>query len=202
MPSQPFLALITPIGDTGGGGGGGSPPLGIWGGSNQPFPGYGPVAPQPSPGWPPVAMPPIYYPPTGGTPPLGIWGGSGVGDYIDAGFPGPQPGIDNTLPGNQPGLWPGKPPYMDIGFPGPQPGGGRPTHPIYYPPVIWDPARPANPIVNPGDPDHPGGDRTPKIEWKTAWSPSTGWIVVGVPTGETVTPSSGGGAASPAQPKK
>ena len=171
---QPFLAMIMPVGDGGGSGqlpgtpthpwvppgtGGESPPLGIWGGSNQPFPGYGPVAPQPSPGWPPVVMPPIYYPPTGGTPPLEIWGGS-----------------------NQP--------FPGMGLPGPQPGPGRPTHPIYYPPVIWDPSRPTNPIVNPGDPDHPGeGQPAPKIEWKTAWSPSTGWIVVGIPAGEHVTPS-------------
>lgn len=169
----------------------------------------------------------------GGQPPLGIWGGSGVGDYIDAGFPGPQPGQpprpwgpinypDQGLPGNQPGLWPIRPPYVDIGFPGPQPGQpprpwgpinypdqglpqpqpptrppGVPTHPIYYPPVIWDPSRPSNPITNPGDPNNPGagqpggggGGEQPLIEWKTAWSPSTGWIVVGVPTGEHPTPS-------------
>jgi hypothetical protein len=33
------------------------------------------------------------------------------------------PDAGQGLPGNQPGLWPGRPPYVDIGFPGPQPGG-------------------------------------------------------------------------------
>ena len=127
------------------------------------------------------------FPIAPGGPPLGIWGGTPPA-YVDIGFPGPQP------PGTPPlGIWGGGGVgnYPDAGFPGPQPGGPvRPTHPIYYPPVIWDPARPANPIVNPGDPDHPGGEaQPPKIEWKTAWSPTTGWIVVGIPTGEHVTPS-------------
>jgi hypothetical protein len=67
--------------------------------------------------------------------------------------------------------------------------------------------RPTNPIYNPARPDNtlPGGqggqvDNTlpevpvpelPDVEWeiKTAWTPATGWIVVAVPTGETVTPS-------------
>src|SRR3954467_6016132 len=100
---------------------------------------------------------PIYYPP-------GIWGGGGVGNYPDAGFTGPQPG-------QPPRPW-GPINYPDQGLPGQQPVPGRPAHPIHYPPVIWDPSRPTNPIVNPGDPNNPGdgqGDRTPKIEWKTAW---------------------------------
>src|SRR3954470_19534044 len=58
-----------------------------------------PIAPG---GPPPRPTHPIYYPP-------GIWGGGGVGNYPDAGFPGPHP------------------PYPP-----------RPTHPIYYPPTgIW-----------------------------------------------------------------
>lgn len=165
MPQQPFLALITPMS------------------SGAPSHPIAPGGPSPRP-WGP-----IYYPDQGlPQPPLGIWGGGGVGDYIDAGFPGPQPG-------QPPRPW-GPINYPDQGLPGAQPPmGGRPTHPIYYPPVIWDPARPANPIVNPGDPNNPaaGQPEGPKIEWKTAWSPSTGWIVVGVPTGEHVTPSSEGG---------
>src|SRR3954471_21996594 len=163
MTQAPFLALITPIGSTP------EPPT-----SNPPgypthpwVPPYGPSHPIAPGGPPPRPWGPVYYPDQGlpGQQP-GIWGGGGVGDYIDAGFPGPQPGRP-----------------------------GRPTHPIYWPPVIWDPSRPTNPIVNPGDPDHPGAgqpDRTPKIEWKTAWSPTTGWVVVGVPTGEHVTPSGEG----------
>lgn len=160
MTQQPFLALITPIGS----------------GASQP-----PGGPPPRP-WGPINYPDQGLP----QPPPGIWGGGGVGDYIDAGFPGPQPG-------QPPRPW-GPINYPDQGLPGAQPpmsGGGRPTHPIYYPPVIWDPSRPSNPITNPGDPNNPGGQQPqPKIEWKTAWSPSTGWIVVGVPTGEHVTPSS------------
>src|SRR3954453_23234553 len=63
------------------------------------------------------------------------------------------PDVGQGLPGNQPGMWPGRPPYIDIGFPGPQPGGPvyidntlpttpgiRPTPPIYTPgPPSLDP---------------------------------------------------------------
>lgn len=172
---QPYLALITPLG-----GGGGVPTH--------------PIAPG---GPPPRPWGPINYPDQGlpGNQPYPDQGLPGYQPYPDQGLPGNQPYPDQGLPqppGTPPlGIWGGRPPnYVDIGGPGPQPGRpGRPTHPIYYPPVIWDPSRPANPIVNPGDPDHPEGDRTPKIEWKTAWSPTTGWVVVGVPTGEHVTPS-------------
>ena len=179
MSNKPFFAMIIPMGDTPGGGGG--PPPSVW---HPTFP-----------------TNPIVVPPGGSYPgqPPTIWPGPNP-PYVDAGFPGPQPGGPTHIwggPWYPPTIWPGpKPPYIDAGFPGPQPG-----HPPgiwggpWYPPVIWDPARPTNPIVNPGDPNHPGAgqpDRTPKIEWKTAWSPSTGWIVVGVPTGEHVTPSAEG----------
>lgn len=129
----------------------------------------------PSPGGP---QPPIAP----GGPPLTIWGG----------------------PYDPPRIWGGPiNPYPDIGFPGPQPP--RPPQiwgGPYFPPVIWDPSRPTNPIVNPGDPDHPGeGQPQPpkiEIEWKTAWSPTTGWVVVGIPTGLHPTPSDS--PAQPAQP--
>src|SRR6266850_2181131 len=80
--------------------------------------------------------------PSPGGPPLGIWGGTPPA-YVDIGFPGPQP------PGAPPlGIWGGRPPnYVDIGFPGPQPPAGKPPQiwgGPYFPPVIWDPARPAN----------------------------------------------------------
>jgi hypothetical protein len=169
---QPFLAMILPVS------GGvpthpiapGGPPPRPWGPINYPdqgLPGNQPYPDQGLPGQQP-----------------GIWGGGGVGNYPDAGFPGPQPGgpVRPWGPIN----------YPDQGLPGAQPVPGRPSHPIYYPPVIWDPSRPTNPIANPGDPNNPGAgqaEQGPKIEWKTAWSPSTGWIVVGVPTGEHVTPS-------------
>lgn len=209
MPTQPFLALITPLGSAGGGGGGGG---GEGGHPSHPWvppPGYPshpwvPPTGHPSHPWVPPPGTPTHpwVPPSAGgpgTPPLGIWGGGGVGNYPDAGFPGPQPG-GPVYPSHPiyypPGIWGGGGigNYPDAGFPGPQPGGPvYPSHPIYYPPVIWDPSRPTNPIVNPGDPDHPGegqpGGRVPKIEWKTAWSPTTGWVVVGVPSGEHPTPS-------------
>jgi hypothetical protein len=123
--------------------------------------------------------------------PLQIWGGGGVGDYIDAGFPGPQPGQpprpwgpinypDQGLPGNQPGLWPGKPPYMDIGFPGPQPGG--PVHiwgGPWYPPVIWPGPGPL-PYPDqglPGAPPPTGGEGGGAGKWTWVYSPVYGWVL-------------------------
>jgi hypothetical protein len=49
------------------------------------------------------------------------------------------------------------------------------SHPI--PPTVW--------------PNPPGEtpEREKLIEWKSAWSPTTGWIVVGVPNVPTPTPS-------------
>jgi hypothetical protein len=73
------------------------------------------------------------------------------------------------------------------------PPGGIPTHPIELPPPApVDPAygidadqgylRPTHPIVLPGKPEL-------KWELKTAWTESTGWVVVAVPIGPTPTPS-------------
>ena len=126
---QPFLALITPVGDSGGG----SQPPGIWG---------------PYPGFP--------------TPPI-------------ANVPGLPPS------GNPPGF------------------GQHPEHPIYYPPGIWGPypGFPSNPISGiPGLPGYepPAEGQKPPFEAKVGWSPSTGWIVVYVPTGPTPTPSGGSDA--------
>lgn len=115
-----------------------------------------------------------------GGPPLGIWGGGGVGNYPDAGFPGPQPGgpVRPTHPIYYPGapthpIAPGGPPpgiwggggvgnYPDAGFPGPQPGG---------PVGIWggggvgnypdaglpgpQPGGPVYPTTGPGFPSYP-----------------------------------------------
>lgn len=179
---QPFLALITPVSDAGGGGGG-SPPQVNW----PTFP-SNPIA-EPPWGWgarPPQVNYPTFPSNPIAKPPWG-WG---------------QP---NPPPGGSPPVISGGPidPYPDIGFPGPQPGG--PVHiwgGPYFPPIVNWPTFPSNPITNPGDPNNPaegqpGGNRTPKIEWKTAWSPSTGWIVVGVPTGEHVTPSQGESGSEP-----
>jgi hypothetical protein len=84
------------------------------------------------------------------------------------------------MPGGPPlGFWGGRPPeYVDIGGPPPQPGiwpsPGVPTHPIVLPPDL-------PPTLPPPD-DRP-------IEWKAAWTPTTGWVVVGVPQGPVPTPS-------------
>jgi hypothetical protein len=107
--------------------------------------------------------------------------------------------------------------YPDHGLPVPpapvDPGYGidlglgylRPTHPIVLPPPVEppvpvepppvDPAygidedlgyvRPEHPIVLPPVPDKP------ELKWelKTAWTPTTGWVVVAVPIGNVPTPS-------------
>jgi hypothetical protein len=125
---------------------------------------------------------PIYPPPGGGGSPPGIWGPL-------PGFPthpiapgGPPPGIWGP-----PGPWPTPP----IAPGGPPP---HPEHPI--PPTVWpnppalpplgiwgptDP-RPTPPIFIPmppagGAPIEPGTI----VEWHTAWSPQTGWVVIGTP---------------------
>jgi hypothetical protein len=82
---------------------------------------------------------------------------------------GPMPGG-----GGPPlGFWGGRPPeYVDIGGPAPQP---HPEHPIVLPPDL--------------PPTLPPPDERP-IEWKVAWTPQSGWVVVGIPTGAHPTPSS------------
>lgn len=158
MSKKPFYALIIPQqSDLPSG-----PPPQIWAPAFPTNPiaeppwGWGnrPTYPTTGPGFPtnPIAEPPWGWggrPPQ--RPPLGFWGGSGVGDYIDAGLPGPQPGGPITI-------WGPIGDYIDAGFPAPQP--------------------PLPPIVN----DRP-------VEWKVAWTPTTGWIVVGIPTGPVPTPS-------------
>lgn len=59
--------------------------------------------------------------PMPGGPPLGIWGGGGVGNYPDAGLPGPQPGGPTHIWGG-----PFLPPYATT-------GPGFPTNPIVIP---------------------------------------------------------------------
>jgi hypothetical protein len=126
-----------------------------------------PIAPGGLPG---VPTHPIYYPPypsqgpgfpthpiAPGGPPLGIWGP--IGNYPDAGFPGPQPGGPVGIWGGSNTPFPTPPIYIPI-TPPPE-SGLSPEHPIYIPvqpPLgIWGPTdpRPTNPIVNPGD---PGGE--------------------------------------------
>jgi hypothetical protein len=115
--------------------------------------------------------------------------------YVDAGPPGPQPPWPSRPPPSWSPIGPShpianpRPPYVDAGPPGPQPPtGGQPPLGIwggpYFPPV------PTHPIVLPPDlpPTLPPPDSRP-IDWKTAWTPQTGWVVVGVPSGEHPTPS-------------
>jgi hypothetical protein len=180
--SMSFLALITPLSSTG------EPthpiynPPGIWPSPGVPThpiaPGGPPPQIWPSPGYPshPIAGPPpgIWpspghpaHPIAPGGPPPGIWPSPGYPSHPIA--PGGPP----------PGFWGGvAPPYVDIGGPGQQPGiwpsPGVPTHPIVLPPDL--------------PPTLPDPDNRP-IDWKTVWSPSTGWVVVGVPSGPSPTPS-------------
>jgi hypothetical protein len=169
MP-QGFLAYIMPVG------------------------GGGPVDPGYSPPW---ARP--RPPGSGNYPDQGLPGGQ---PYPDQGLPGGQPYPDQGLPGSQPrpdqGL-PGQQPRPDQGLP------PFPSHPIYIPPAggqpplgIWGPTdprpgyglpgeqpKPSHPIVLPPDlpPVIPPEGSTPErpIDWKVAWTPTTGWIVVGIP---------------------
>ena len=215
--AQPFLALITPLSDARPDNTlpmpqppvdpGYSPP---WARPQPPRPDNtlpippGPVDPGYSPPWarpgggpvdpgysPPWARP---QPPRPGWPVVPGWGGSLPGG---GGFPGQGGPVD---PGYSP-PW-ARPP---LGIWGPT--DPRPTPPIYIPPEgsppplgIWGPPdprpgwglpgpqpHPEHPIVLP--PDLP--EETPeggKITWKTAWTPVTGWVVVGIPSEGTLVP--------------
>jgi len=140
------------------------------------------------------------------------------GPYPDQGLPGRPPGRpdqglpvypDNSLPRppgyiSHPIVLPGVPTHPIVIVP-PNPGGGdnapgipvnlpvypwTPTHPIVIPPpAVPDqglPPFPSHPIVLP--PTMPDGDNRP-VEWKVAWFPETGWIVVGIPKVPVPTPS-------------
>jgi hypothetical protein len=150
--------------------------------------------PQGPPGWDtfPKPMP---------QPPLGTWGG--------AGQPFPTPPM---APGGG-GHW-GQANDPGYGIPE-RPlgtwGGGNvpyPTPPIFYPqPPLgtWGGGGerfPTNPIVIP--PNLPGTLPPPDsrpIEWKTAWTQMTGWVVVGIPTGPAPTPSSAPQQGTPQAPQ-
>jgi hypothetical protein len=107
------------------------------------------------------------------------------------GIPEDGPHPDQGLPGSQP--------RPDQGLPGAQP---HPEHPIVLPPdsggwlpiYIWGPgdARPTPPIALPPEGETEDGA---KIEWKAAWTPSTGWVSFAI-----VVP--GGGAAVPTPSSK
>jgi hypothetical protein len=101
---------------------------------------------------------------------------------------------DNTLP-TPPGR-PSQPPPVDPGYGIDEDTGWvHPDHELPVPPPPVDPAwgididlgylRPDNSLPVPPDQKPEGA----KWEIKTAWTPTTGWIVVAVPTGVHVTPS-------------
>lgn len=114
-------------------------------------------------------------------PPLGIWGGGGVGNYPDAGFPGPQPG-GPVKP------W-GPIEYPDQGLPQPQPipvPPGENVPPPGSPPQIVSGAQPTQPIEPP-----------PAI---IVDYPGIGKVIVPKPT-ETAPPLEGGQAQQQRKPK-
>jgi len=185
-----ILALIIPI-DSGArpdntlpGGQGGRP--------DQSLPGAQPGIDNTLPGQLPRPEHPIYYPLPPGAPVDPSYGIPEDGPYPDQGLPGSQPRPDQGLPGDQP----------------------KPSHPIVLPPdgggwepvYIWGPNDPRPGTGLPSDqprPDqglppievHPPieGEGGAQIEFKAAWTPSTGWVsfAIVVPGGPTATPSKG-----------
>jgi hypothetical protein len=103
---------------------------------------------------------PIYFPPGVPTHPIAPGG--------------PPPHVTHPIP---PTIWPDPLPPPAVALPPWWPG--APAHPI--PPIVVHPG----PIIPPGT----SPPTTPVFEWHTGWSESTGWVVVGVPQGEHITPS-------------
>jgi hypothetical protein len=158
--TAPFLALITPLGEQ-------ppvqppQPPLGIWGPSD-------PRPTLPIAGWNPgTGGWPTPQPPQ---PPLVIWG---------PGDPRPTLPIAGWDPGS--GAFPKPPGQPPLGFWGPN--DPRPSNPIAEPPWGW--GNPPPPITLP--PEVPGV-LPGKVDWKTAWTPTTGWVVIGIPAEGTLVP--------------
>jgi hypothetical protein len=147
-----------------------------------PIGGGGPVDPGFGvPGWP-------SHPIAPGGPPPGPSQGPGLPTHPIAPG-GPPPGIWPSPGHPAHPIAPGGPP------PGPSQGPGFPTHPIApggLPPGIWGGGNepfPTPPIyIGPPTEDPPEGP----VNWHNAWSPQTGWIVVGVPEGPHPTPSAQG----------
>lgn len=99
--------------------------------------------------------------------------------------------------GAPPGIWGPTDPRPGWGLPQPPPGiwggGPFPTPPIIIPPdkpntpplVIWGGGNvpfPTPPINLPDQKPPPeGGPPQKLVEWRTAWTPATGWIIVGIP---------------------
>jgi hypothetical protein len=137
-------------------------------------------------------------------PPLGIWGPTDPRPTLP--IAGWNPGTGNFPPWSPPpvqpplGIWgPGDPrPTLPIAGWNPGTGNFPPWVPPSPPLGIWGGSNqpfPTNPIAG-FDPIHGtfpkppgGGTEEPKFEWKTAWSPQTGWIVVAIPLFPVPTPS-------------
>ena len=165
---RPFLAVITPVAS----------------GAHPDHELPGPQPKPPSSGAPDHTLPgdlpkpehPIYYPLPPGAP-------------VDPEYGVPIEHPDQGLPPTSPGR-----PTHPIQPPQP----GAPTHPIVLPPdagggwgpiYIWGGGPGARPPI--AIPPEGETDDGAKIEFKAAWTPSTGWVTIGivVPGGEHVTPS-------------
>lgn len=171
----------------------GGPPLGIWGGRPPAYVDIGGPGPQPGPSHP-IVIPPDAIAPGVPTHPiyLPVYPAHPIVIPPDSLAPG-VPTHPIYLP---PSIWPPgcgiDMPAHPIVIPPDAISPGVPTHPIVLPPVpplgIWGgPIDPYPDIGGPGP--QPPGDRQPLVEWKICWTPSTGWVVIGVPTMPHVTPS-------------
>jgi hypothetical protein len=165
MPTQSFLALITPFDPS-------LKPDHTLPQPQPPLPGTPPpVVDNTLPGDMPRPSHPIYYPLPPNAP-------------VDPGYGIPEEGLphpDHTLPGPQPH------PEHPIVLP---PGGGG-WAPVYIDNTLPTDPHPEHPIVIPPDgvaPPEAGGG---KVVWKAIWTPANGWQLIGVvlPSGPVPTPS-------------
>lgn len=153
-PMQPFFAYVRPVDPS-------AhpehpivlpePPLGIWGGGNEPFPTppiYIQIPPGIIEGPPPRPAHPIWLPVFPAHPIV-----------IPPGSINPDPPIPAHPIVIPPIIWgPNDPrPTPPIYLPPSSIAPGVPAHPIYLPPVIWGPGdpRPTPPIYMPGGPGNP-----------------------------------------------
>jgi hypothetical protein len=123
-------------------------------------------------------IPPSVPPGSGGVPIHPIWG---------------PPGFNPPGPGMPPGIGGGPIFPTDPVIP---PSGGTPVFPIWGPPGIELPPGSGYPPVA-GHPLPPPGGGTPPQpipNWKAqpVWTPTTGWVVVLVPTGDQTIPTPSG----------
>lgn len=111
----------------------------------------------------------------------------GSGGEIDNSLPGDQPGIDNSLPipPPPPSVWPGPIPSHPIVIapPGTPPGviwptPGRPVDPGYGRPEGSGGARPDNTL--PGQGAHPSNPIASQTYWMLVYTPGHGWKYVSV----------------------